>query len=112
MLEIWHMHELNRLCHFVMGLLAWAKRKLEENWFASLSEAIMKVEGFSDVGRGEKFGFKKDCPKPKPRNGGLKVIALTTNLAQGECNHFIFLKWRFLSWTCYVFWIQRRLTTS
>jgi hypothetical protein len=40
-----------------MGLLTWAKRKLEEN---SPSEAIMKVEGFSDVGRGEKSGFKKD----------------------------------------------------
>jgi hypothetical protein len=50
MLEIWHMHELDRLCHFVMGLLTWAKRKLEENWFASLSKAIMKVEGLSNVG--------------------------------------------------------------
>jgi hypothetical protein len=26
----------------------------------SLSEAIMKMEGFSDVGWGENFGFKKD----------------------------------------------------
>jgi hypothetical protein len=43
-----------------MGLPTWAKRKLEENWPASLSETIMKVEGFLDVGRGEKFGFKKD----------------------------------------------------
>jgi hypothetical protein len=43
-----------------MGLPTWAKCKLEENWPSSLSEAIMKVEGFSDVGRGEKFGFKKD----------------------------------------------------
>jgi len=50
MLEIRHMHELDRVCHFVMGLLIWAKRKLEKNWPASLSEAIMKVEGFSDVG--------------------------------------------------------------
>ncbi len=50
MLEIRHMHELDRVCHFVMGLLIWAKRKLEKNWPASLSEAIMKVKGFSDVG--------------------------------------------------------------
>jgi hypothetical protein len=60
MLEIWYMHELDRVCHFVMGLPTWVKRKLEENWPASLSEAIMKVEGFSDVGRGEKSGFKKE----------------------------------------------------
>jgi hypothetical protein len=60
MLEIRHMHELDRVCHFVMGLPTWAKRKLEENWPASLTESIMKVEGFSDVGRGEKSGFKKD----------------------------------------------------
>jgi hypothetical protein len=32
MLEIQHMHELNRVCHFVMGLLTWAKCKLEGNW--------------------------------------------------------------------------------
>jgi hypothetical protein len=50
MLEIRHMHELDRVCHFMMGLLIWAKRKLEENWPASLSEAIMKVEGFLNVG--------------------------------------------------------------
>jgi hypothetical protein len=31
MLEIRHMHELNRVCHFVMVLSTWAKRKLEEN---------------------------------------------------------------------------------
>jgi hypothetical protein len=49
MLEIRHMHELDCVCHFVMGLSIWAKHKLEENWPASLSEAIMKVEGFSDV---------------------------------------------------------------
>ncbi len=60
MLEIRHMHELDRVCHFVMGFPTWAKHKLEENWPASLTEAIMKVEGFSDVGRGEKSGFKKD----------------------------------------------------
>jgi hypothetical protein len=60
MLEIRHMHELDCVCHFVMGLPTWAKRKLEENWLTSLSEAIMKVEGFSDVGRVEKSEFKKD----------------------------------------------------
>ncbi len=37
MLEIRHMHELDRMCHFVMGLLIWAKCKLEENWPTSLS---------------------------------------------------------------------------
>jgi hypothetical protein len=60
MLEIRHMHELDHVYHFVMGPSTWANRKLEENWLASLSEAIMKVEGFSDVGRGEKSGFKKE----------------------------------------------------
>ncbi len=30
MLEIWHTHELNHVCHFVMRLLTWAKRKFEE----------------------------------------------------------------------------------
>ncbi len=60
MFEIRHMHELDRVCHFVMGLPTWAKHKLEENWPTSLSEAIMKVEGFSDVGQGEKSDFKKD----------------------------------------------------
>jgi len=60
MLEIRHMHEMDRVCQFVMGLPTWAKHKLKENWPSSLFEAIMKVEGFLDVGRGEKFGFKKD----------------------------------------------------
>ncbi len=60
MLEIRHMHELDRMCQFMMGLPTWVKRKLEENWPSSLFEAIMKVEGFSDVGRGKKSGFKKD----------------------------------------------------
>jgi hypothetical protein len=54
------MHELDRVCHFVMGLPTWAKHKLEGNWPASLFEAIMKMEGFSDVGRGEKSNFKKE----------------------------------------------------
>jgi hypothetical protein len=44
----------------MMGLPTWAKQKLEENWPSSLFEAVTKVEGFSDVGWGEKFGFKKD----------------------------------------------------
>jgi hypothetical protein len=60
MLKIRHMHELDYVCNFVMGLPTWAKHKFEENWPASLSEAIMKVEGFSNVGQGEKHGFKKD----------------------------------------------------
>jgi hypothetical protein len=64
MLEIRHMHELDRVCDFVMGLPTWAKHKLEENWPASLTEAIMKVEGFSNVGRGEKSRFKKDSKFP------------------------------------------------
>ncbi len=31
MLEIRHMHELDRVCQFMMGLPTWAKRKLEES---------------------------------------------------------------------------------
>ncbi len=60
MFESRHMHELDCVCHFVMGLPTWAKCKLEANWFAPLSKAIMKVEGFLDVGRGEKSEFKKE----------------------------------------------------
>jgi hypothetical protein len=72
MLEIWHMHELDRVCQFVMGLPTWAKPKLEESWLASLSEAITKVENFSDVGRSDKSGFKKDNKflHKKPRHEG------------------------------------------
>jgi hypothetical protein len=72
MLEIRHMHELDRVCQFVMGLHTWAKRKLEESWPASLSEAIIKVENFSDVGRSDKSGFKKDNKflHKKPRHEG------------------------------------------
>jgi hypothetical protein len=44
MLEIRHMHELDRVCHFVMGLPTCAKHKLEENWPTSLSEAIIDGE--------------------------------------------------------------------
>ncbi len=140
------------------------KHKLEENWPVSLTETIMKMESFSNVGWGEKSLFKRDnkfshkkthheprvrhfkrekpkqfqgsnfkpkgnfikkgapfkanrpkedasgkpkracfncnevghysknCPKPKSGNGGSKVIALTTNLAQGECNCLFFLR--------------------
>jgi hypothetical protein len=60
MFEIRHMHELDYVCHFVIGLSTWAKRKLEENWPASLSGAIMKVEGFLNVGWGKTSKFKKD----------------------------------------------------
>jgi hypothetical protein len=72
MLEIRHMHELDRVCQFVMGLPTWAKRKLEESWPASLSEAITKAENFSDVGRSDKSGFKKDNKflHKKPRHEG------------------------------------------
>ncbi len=72
MLEIQHMHELNQMCHFVMGLLTWAKHKLEENWPASLFGAIMKMEGFLNVGQGEKSGFKKEnkFPHKKTRHEG------------------------------------------
>jgi hypothetical protein len=72
MLEIWHMHKLDRVCQFVMGLPTWAKRKLEESWPASLSEAITKVENFSNVGRSDKSGFKKDNKflHKKPRHEG------------------------------------------
>jgi hypothetical protein len=56
----------------MIGLSTWAKRKLKENWSSSLSKAIMNVEGFSDVGRGEKYGFKKDNKffHKKPRHEG------------------------------------------
>ncbi len=72
MLEIRHMHELDHVCQFVMGLPIWAKRKLEESWPASLSEAITKVENFSNVGRSDKSGFKKDHKflHKKPRHEG------------------------------------------
>jgi len=72
MLEIRHMHELDRVCQFVMGLPTWAKRKLEESWPASLSKAITKVENFSDVGRSDKSRFKKDNKflHKKPRHEG------------------------------------------
>jgi hypothetical protein len=54
------MHELDHVCHFVMGFPTWAKRKLEKNWPSSLFKAIMKMEGFSYVGWGKKFRFKKE----------------------------------------------------
>jgi hypothetical protein len=55
-----------------MGLPTWAKRKFEENWPSSLSKTIMKMEGFLDVGRGEKSRFKKDNKffHKKPRREG------------------------------------------
>ncbi len=42
--------------------------------------------------------YSKDCPKPKSGNVGSKVIALIANLAQGECNRFIFLKGKVFKW--------------
>jgi len=50
-----------------MGLPTWAKHKIEENLFTSLFDAITKMEGFLDVGQGEKFGFKKDNTFPHKR---------------------------------------------
>jgi hypothetical protein len=71
MLEIWHMHELDRVCQFVMGLPTWAKRKLEESSPTSLSESITKVQNFSDVGRSDKFKFKDNkFLHKKPRHEG------------------------------------------
>jgi hypothetical protein len=43
-----------------MGLPTWVKHKFEKNWPTSLFEAIMKVEGFSDVGQSEKSRFRKE----------------------------------------------------
>ncbi len=81
MLEIRHMHELDCVCQFVMGLPTWAKRKLEESWPTSLSEAITKVENFSDVGRSDKFEFKKDNKflHKKPSQGGVESGARKPN---------------------------------
>jgi hypothetical protein len=36
--------------------------------------------------------YSKDYPKSKAENGGSKVITLSANLAQAECNQLIFLK--------------------
>jgi hypothetical protein len=72
MFEMRHMHELDHVCQFMMGLPTWAKRKIEENWPSSLFEAIMKMEGFLDGKHGEKSGFKKDNKffHKKPRHEG------------------------------------------
>jgi hypothetical protein len=48
----------------MMRLPTWGKHKFEKNWPTSLSKAIMKVEGFSDVGRSEKFEVKKEKQFP------------------------------------------------
>jgi hypothetical protein len=55
-----------------MGFPTWAKQKLKESWPASLSEAITKVENFSDVGLSDKSRFKKDNKflHKKPRHEG------------------------------------------
>ncbi len=68
----WPKWGCDNVCEFVMGFPTWAKRKLEENWPSSLSETITKVEGFSDVGRSERSGFKKDNKflHKKPRHDG------------------------------------------
>jgi hypothetical protein len=51
-----------------------------------------------DVNCNEMGHYSKDCPKPKSGNGGSKVIALTANLIQGECNCLIFLKGKVSKW--------------
>jgi hypothetical protein len=42
--------------------------------------------------------YFKDCPKPKPGNGGFKIIAFIANLSQSECDRFIFLKGKVSKW--------------
>jgi hypothetical protein len=42
--------------------------------------------------------YSKDCPKSKLGNGGSKVIALNTNLAQAEYDWLIFLKGKIAKW--------------
>jgi hypothetical protein len=42
--------------------------------------------------------YSNDWPKPKLSNGGYKIIAPPTNLVQGECNCFMFLKGKVLKW--------------
>jgi len=42
--------------------------------------------------------YSKDYPKFKVGNGGSKVIAFNTNLAQVECNRLIFLKGKIAKW--------------
>ncbi len=72
------MHELDQVFHFVMGLLTWVKCKLQENWLASLSETIMKIEGFLNVGQGEKSKFKKE------KNSCIKRLTMKRNGAVGK----------------------------
>jgi hypothetical protein len=55
MLEVRYIHELNQVCHFVMGLPTWAKHKLEENWLASLSKAHHKNGRFFECGMKSKL---------------------------------------------------------
>jgi hypothetical protein len=68
MLEIWHMHELDWMCHFVMGFPTWVKCKLEKNWPTSLFEAIIKVEGFSDVEQVKSLSSKRRINSPIKRH--------------------------------------------
>jgi hypothetical protein len=42
--------------------------------------------------------YSKDCPKFKSGNGASKVITFNANLAQAECNQFIFLKGKIAKW--------------
>jgi hypothetical protein len=78
------MHELNQVCHFVMGFPTWAKRKLEENWPASLTEAIMKMKGFLDVGWGENSGFKRDNKFPHKKARHEREWNRSQNTSKGK----------------------------
>ncbi len=67
-----------------MGLLTKAKRKLEENWHASLSKAITKVEGFSDVGRSEKSKVEKENKFPHKKARYEEKWNRGENISNGE----------------------------
>jgi hypothetical protein len=67
----------------MMRLPTWAKRKLEENWPSSLFEAIMKVEGFSDVGRVKNPGSRKTTSY-FTRSHAMKVNGTEDKEAQGK----------------------------
>ncbi len=71
------MHEFDLMCHFVMGLVTWAKQKLKENWVVSLLEAITKMKGFLNVGCGD-----KSFPNKEHKFQGKKALAM-----KGNANH-------------------------
>jgi len=67
-----------------MGLLTWAKYKLEENWPTSLSKAITKVEGLLDVGQSEKFRVKKKNKFPHKKNAMKGNITMGKTFQKGK----------------------------